>query len=91
MAHDPKADAEEVRAISSCTLHAEPLSALEGADGLILMTPWIDYKDIDFDSVKQAMTGTYVLDTAGLWDEARVSAAGLNYDEIGRGRRLAIT
>jgi hypothetical protein len=37
------------------------------------------------------MAGTYVLDTAGLWDGKQVSAAGLIYDEIGRGRRIAIT
>ena len=90
-AHDPKADAEEVKALSSCTLHADILAALEGADALVLMTPWRDYKDLDFEAVKGAMAGTYVLDTAGLWDGKRVSAAGLVYDEIGRGRRIANT
>jgi UDPglucose 6-dehydrogenase len=90
-AHDPKADAEEVRAVSTCTVRADPLAALEGADALVLMTPWNDYKDLDFEAAKRAMTGTYVLDTAGLWDGKKVSAAGLIYDEIGRGRRIAIT
>jgi UDPglucose 6-dehydrogenase len=90
-AHDPKADAEEVGAVSSCTVRADPLAALEGADALVLMTPWSDYKDLDFEAVKRAMAGTYVLDTAGLWDGEKVSAAGLIYDEIGRGRRIAIT
>jgi UDPglucose 6-dehydrogenase len=90
-AHDPKADAEEVRAVSACTVRADPLAALEGADALVLMTPWSDYKDLDFEAAKRSMAGTYVLDTAGLWDGKQVSAAGLIYDEIGRGRRIAIT
>jgi len=90
-AHDPKADAEEIKALSSCTLYADALAALEGADGLVLMTPWSDYKNLDFEAAKKAMAGTYVLDTAGLWDGKRVSAAGLMFDEIGRGRRIAIT
>jgi UDPglucose 6-dehydrogenase len=90
-AHDPKADIEEVKTLSSCTLHADALAALEGTDALVLMTPWRDYKDLDFEAAKKVMAGTYVLDTAGLWDGKRVSAAGLMYDEIGRGRRIANT
>jgi UDPglucose 6-dehydrogenase len=90
-AHDPKADAEEVKAVSSCTLHASALAALEGADALVLMTPWSDYRLLDFEATKAAMAGTYVLDTASLWDGKLVSATGLIYDEIGRGRRISIT
>jgi hypothetical protein len=32
------------------------------------------------------MTGSYVLDTAGLWDAGTLASAGLAYDDIGRGR-----
>jgi UDPglucose 6-dehydrogenase len=86
-AHDPKADPGEVKDNSDCTLCATPLDAVKGAEALVLMTPWSDYKDLDFKNVKAAMAGTYVLDTAGLWNPERIVGAGLVFDDIGRGRR----
>ena len=53
------------------------------------MTPWNDYRRLDFAIVRERMAGTYVLDTAGLWDADAVAKSGLAYDEIGRGRLAA--
>lgn len=86
-AHDPKADPAEVKALSAASAAATPLEALNGVDALVLMTPWNDYKDLDFVAVKAAMAGRYVLDTAGLWNMENVQSAGLSFDEIGRGRQ----
>ncbi|MDE2465079.1 MAG: UDP-glucose/GDP-mannose dehydrogenase family protein [Alphaproteobacteria bacterium] len=88
-AHDPKVDIGELKRSSQCTYCDSPLGAMEAADAVVLMTPWKDYKAIDFKAAKAAMAGTYVLDTAGLWDPEQVVAAGLQFDDIGRGRRKA--
>jgi hypothetical protein len=53
------------------------------------MTPWSDYKTLNFADVRERMAGDYVLDTAGLWNPEAVRDSGLTYDEIGRGRQKA--
>ena len=86
-AHDPRADREELKGYPGFRFHEDPLDALDGAAALVLMTPWSDYRTLDFGAVRQRMAGGYVLDTAGLWNADAVTATGLTYDEIGRGRR----
>lgn len=85
-AHDPRADREELKSYDGFQFHEDPLDAVSGAAALILMTPWGDYRALDFSEVRRRMNGRYVLDTAGLWNADAVTATGLTYDEIGRGR-----
>lgn len=87
--HDPQAPADEVAAIIGETPNADVFGAIKDTDALVLMTPWSDYKSIDFGEVQKSMNGTYVLDTAGLWSADNVYSAGLQYDDIGRGRQAA--
>ena len=59
---------------------------ITGADALVLMTPWADYRELDFAAVRARMANPYVLDTAGLWNGEKLAGLGFAYDEIGRGR-----
>ena len=85
--HDPRADREELKAYDGFAFHEDPLAAVSGADALVLMTPWKEYRDLDFQEVKRRMKGAYVLDTAGLWQGNRLKELGFAYDEIGRGHQ----
>jgi len=86
-AHDPRADREELRTYGGFTFFEDPLAAVDGAEALVLMTPWKEYRTIDFAEMRQRMARPYVLDTAGLWDADRLGELGFHYDDIGRGRR----
>jgi UDPglucose 6-dehydrogenase len=86
-AHDPKADRAEVAQAGGFSFAEDPLFAAAGADALVLMTPWAEYRQTDFDRVRAVMAGSLVFDTAGLWKAEQVAAAGLEYLDIGRGRR----
>jgi UDPglucose 6-dehydrogenase len=85
-AHDPRADRDEVAAYSEFTFFDDPIAAVTGADALVLMTPWADYRELDFAAVRARMANPYVLDTAGLWNGEKLAGLGFAYDEIGRGR-----
>ena len=85
-AHDPKADRTELKAYSGFSFFEDPTVALENAEALVLMTPWKDYYDLNFDVAKKHMAKLYVLDTPGMWDADRLTALGFIYDDIGRGR-----
>lgn len=87
-AHDPKADRGELERTSGFTFCSDPLAATDNADALVLMTPWSEYRELDFDAVKTRMNRCYVLDTAGLWNSDVLTSHGFMYDDIGRGRKI---
>lgn len=87
-AHDPRVDRDELKASSGFKFFEDPLDAVVDAQALILMTPWADYRNIDFQAIRSRMAKPYLLDTAGLWNADHLIRMGFQYDDIGRGRRL---
>ncbi len=62
--------------------------ALEGADALVVVTEWKQFRSPDFARMRQALGDAVVFDGRNLYDPAEVEAAGLAYYGIGRGRSL---
>jgi UDPglucose 6-dehydrogenase len=65
---------------------AEPYSAAQGADALVVVTEWLMYRTPDFGRLKAILRRPLILDGRNLYDPARVVAAGFEYHGIGRGR-----
>jgi UDPglucose 6-dehydrogenase len=85
-AHDPKADRDEVAARRDFRFAEDPYAAAEGADTLVLITPWPEYKSLDFARVRRLMSRPMVIDTANLLDARAMEGLGFTYLDIGRGR-----
>ena len=66
------------------------LDAVDGADAVILVTEWSEFAELDFTAVKAAMNGTLLVDGRNFLDPAAVSAAGLDYEGIGRPSRSGV-
>ncbi len=64
----------------------DPLSALDGADGLIIVTEWKEFRSPDFAAIRQRLKQPLVFDGRNLYDPKLVTAAGLEYFSIGRGK-----
>ncbi|MCD9086711.1 UDP-glucose/GDP-mannose dehydrogenase family protein [Stenotrophomonas sp. SY1] len=62
--------------------------ALEGADALVVVTEWKQFRSPDFARMRKALGDAVVFDGRNLYDPAEVEAAGLAYYGIGRGRSL---
>jgi UDPglucose 6-dehydrogenase len=60
------------------------LEALRGADALMILTPWPDYKSVLPAAIASAMRGRVVLDPYGVLDAAAAQHAGLRYYTLGR-------
>lgn len=60
-------------------------AAAAGADALVLVTEWHDYRRPSFERLKQTMRTPVVFDGRNAWDPKEVRAAGLAYYGIGRG------
>ncbi len=61
-----------------------PMDALKGADALLIVTEWKEFRSPDFDAVRGSLNSPVVIDGRNLYDPAQVSAAGLEYYAIGR-------
>ena len=66
------------------TLVTDPLDALDGADGLAIVTEWHQFRGVDFAAVKARLKIPVIFDGRNLFDPRHVSASGLIYYSIGR-------
>lgn len=81
-AHDPVAkipDAEFPH-VTTCTT---PIDVLDGADALLVMTPWKVYSGITAVEIKARIKGRLVIDPYATLDEKACRAAGLVYHRLG--------
>ncbi len=90
-AFDPEA-MDEARHIfgarDDLTLVASKEEALEGADALLIVTEWQDFRVLDTELVKAKVADRVIFDGRNLFEPARLAAEGLAYYGIGRGRSL---
>ncbi len=87
VAHDPVAMHETERRIGKTIAYAETnYQALEGADALIVVTDWNEYRHPDFERIKATLKSPVVIDGRNLYDAQKMRRLGFSYDSIGRGR-----
>jgi UDPglucose 6-dehydrogenase len=63
---------------------AKPLDALDGADGLIIVTEWKEFRSMDFEAIKGRLKTPIIFDGRNLYNPALVREAGIEYFAIGR-------
>jgi UDPglucose 6-dehydrogenase len=86
-AYDPVAmpEAQHIfRAEPRVTYADTPLSALDGADALVIVTEWKEFRSPDFGAIKQRLKQPLIFDGRNLYDPALVKESGLEYYSIGR-------
>ncbi|RLJ16979.1 UDP-glucose 6-dehydrogenase [bacterium endosymbiont of Escarpia laminata] len=62
----------------------DAMGALEGADALVIMTEWTQFRSPDFDTVKSMLKSPVIFDGRNLFEPETVTQAGLSYLAIGR-------
>jgi UDPglucose 6-dehydrogenase len=93
-AYDPVA-ADEARRVLALDLGDEALAqqlrfvssapqALAGADALVIVTEWKEFRTPDFDALASTLTDRRIFDGRNLYDPALVRGFGLDYRSIGR-------
>jgi UDPglucose 6-dehydrogenase len=64
--------------------------ALDGADALVIVTEWQEFRSPDFDVIRERLRHPVIFDGRNLYDPALVKSFGLKYFGIGRGEPLAV-
>jgi len=86
-AYDPIAMDEARRALGPrdhLSYATSPMAACEGADALVVVTEWKEFRSPDFDTLKRVLKEPLVFDGRNLYEPEMVRAAGLEYFAIGR-------
>ena len=85
--YDPAAMHEARRVIgerAGVSYAEEPMQALEGADALLIVTEWKEFRSPDFDAIRAALRQPVVIDGRNMYPPALPRASGLEYTAIGR-------
>ena len=87
VAWDPVAIPEARRIFASepaLSFATSPMAALSGADALVVVTEWQEFRSPDFHAIRSALKLPLLFDGRNLYDPAVVRAAGLEHFAIGR-------
>ncbi len=85
-AHDPQAmDAARGLWGDRVTLVDDPYATLEGADALVVVTEWLEYRNPDFPRMHAALSTPLVVDGRNLYHPPRLHELGFRHVTIGRG------
>ncbi|MEA2705312.1 MAG: UDPglucose 6-dehydrogenase, partial [Gemmatimonadaceae bacterium] len=84
-AHDPAA-LEHARSLLGNRIdYAETnYEALSGADALVVVTDWNEYRHPDFERVKRTLKQPVIVDGRNLYDVEKMRELGVRYHSIGR-------
>ena len=82
--YDPIAKEEAEHMIRGVRFADSALDAVDGADAVVLVTEWDEFKQLDWSEVSSRMRGTTIIDGRNALDGASVREAGLAYEGIGR-------
>jgi UDPglucose 6-dehydrogenase len=86
VAHDPAAIHETQRRIGDRIAYAESNhEAALGADALVIVTDWNEYRFPDFERLKAELRRPIVVDGRNLYEPEKMRAAGFVYRSVGRG------
>ena len=84
-AYDPVAAANAERYLHDVTLCRDAYEAAQGADALIVVTEWNEFKHLSLSRLKAVMRRPIVVDGRNIYDPKEMAALGFIYRGVGRG------
>ena len=81
---DPEGINEAKKLMPELDYCADAYATMQGADALVLITEWNEFRGLDLARVKQLMNRPLVIDLRNIYNPAEMRAAGLDYHSIGR-------
>jgi UDPglucose 6-dehydrogenase len=83
--HDPEAMTNVRREFGNQLSYFDrPYGALEGADGLIIVTEWRQFRTPDFELMRRLLAAPVIFDGRNLYNPRHMAEAGFTYYSIGR-------
>ena len=83
-AFDPESMHEAGKMLSDVDFCDGPYHAIDGADAMVLITEWDQFRAIDFDRVKKLLKTPTVVDLRNVYQPSDMVKRGFNYVSVGR-------
>jgi UDPglucose 6-dehydrogenase len=84
-AYDPVAMNNAKRILPSITYCDGPYAVAEGADAIVLVSEWNEFKQLDMQRIKDSMRQPVLMDGRNIYDPPRMRELGFVYRGVGRG------
>jgi UDPglucose 6-dehydrogenase len=83
-AYDPVSMHETSKILKDAITYAnEPMDAIKGADALLLVTEWTEFRSPDFTEIKKYLKSSVVFDGRNIYDREELQKLGFEYYGIG--------
>jgi UDPglucose 6-dehydrogenase len=85
-AFDPVARSQAEQILHGIQFADDAYSAADGADVLVIVTEWDEFRALDLDRIAASLRGKILVDLRNVYDPGEAEEAGLTYYGVGRGR-----
>jgi UDPglucose 6-dehydrogenase len=82
--YDPEGRKEAAKHLTA-DFHDDAYGALRGADGVVILTEWNEFRALDLGKVKAALKTPLMVDLRNIYRPAQMAQAGFRYVSVGRG------
>jgi len=83
-AFDPEGMDEARALLPDITYCEDAYDAMTGADALVILTEWNEFRALNLTRVKEALTAPVMIDLRNVYSPADMVAAGFQYTSVGR-------
>lgn len=84
VAYDPEAMKEAAHLLNDIEFADNAYKAVEGADAMVIITEWDQFRALDMGRIKAAMKGNAVVDLRNIYSPEDMAKRGFAYTSIGR-------
>lgn len=84
-AYDPVAMEVAAPLMPEVEMMADPYAVADGADALLVMTEWNEFKQLDLERVRECMNQPFIFDGRNIYDPAVMKKLNFHYRGFGRG------
>ena len=83
-AYDPEGMNEGKQILNDVEWCDNAYQAMEGANGLAILTEWNEFRGLDFARMKRALLQPTIIDLRNIYDPIKMKELGFNYTSVGR-------
>ncbi|MGQ0685404.1 UDP-glucose dehydrogenase family protein [Bradyrhizobium sp.] len=83
-AHDPAGMEQAKKELPDIEYFDDPYACVNGADAMVLVTEWVQYRALDLDRLKATLARPVVVDLRNIYRAEDMAAHGFVYESVGR-------
>ncbi len=84
-AYDPAGMEQAKQELPDITYCEDPYAVAKGADALVIVTEWVQFRALDLARLKREMANPVMVDLRNIYRREDMEALGFTYESVGRG------